>query len=633
MASMAANMASPNLLNGSSPSLNPQLALLDFFFPGFSMISNGISKYFNIDISQYITTLVACGFMFWASQFVVDYFWSSVRSLFMSTADIRTDDEMYNMVMAWVATQKFSQNNRRFIANTNTNSRAWFLYYDSDRDEDSDDDVDFEEDSNSKKLKKKALKYTPAHGDHYFWYKGRLMTFGRHRDNDNNGGYSFVRKENISISSFGRDPSVLKQLLNECRANYLKADQKRTLIFRAAMKPGSMDIDWVRTMSRVPRPFSTVVMDEGVKKALLEDMRDYLHPYTRRWYSNRGIPYRRGYLLYGPPGTGKSSLSFAIAGYFKLKIYIVSLNSPSMNEENLGTLFAELPKRCVVLLEDIDTAGLTHTRDTPAPSTTGPEDEKPKRPPTPVSAPVPATIPGGGKISLSALLNVIDGVASQEGRVLIMTTNHIDKLDDALIRPGRVDMTVKFDLTDKAVNCQLFRAIYTTMEGDNPPNGSKNSLTAVLPTVKITKESEKASGPVVTSEPVVEAEAGETATEELVRISALAQEFADQIPDYTFSPAEIQGYLLKHKRDPAAAVSSAQGWVQKKKNEKRRTETLLTETTKNVEAKRDGSEEKEAKKETTEDSREGSLKEDGEIVEKDELVEEKDKKNDIEEMS
>jgi mitochondrial chaperone BCS1 len=54
------------------------------------------------------------------------------------------------------------------------------------------------------------------------------------------------------------------------------------------------------------------------------------------------------------------SKSFAIAGYFKLKIYIVSLNSPAMNEENLGTLFSELPKQCIVLLEDIDTAGLTH---------------------------------------------------------------------------------------------------------------------------------------------------------------------------------------------------------------------------------------------------------------------------------
>lgn len=52
-------------------------------------------------------------------------------------------------------------------------------------------------------------------------------------------------------------------------------------------------------------------------------------------------------------------------------------------------------------------------------------------------------------MSLSALLNVLDGVASQEGRVLIMTTNHIEKLDAALVRSGRVDKKVEFRLADR----------------------------------------------------------------------------------------------------------------------------------------------------------------------------------------
>lgn len=75
-------------------------------------------------------------------------------------------------------------------------------------------------------------------------------------------------------------------------------------------------------------------------------------------YTNRGIPYRRGYLFHGPPGTGKTSLSFAIAGVFGLDIYCVSLLEPTLTEEDLGLLFNSLPRRCVVLLEDIDSAGL-----------------------------------------------------------------------------------------------------------------------------------------------------------------------------------------------------------------------------------------------------------------------------------
>lgn len=84
-------------------------------------------------------------------------------------------------------------------------------------------------------------------------------------------------------------------------------------------------------MSRPSRPLSTIVVDEAMKKTLMNDLRDYLYPRTRRWYSNYGILYRRGYLFYGPPGTG-NSLSFAIAGYFKLRIYVVSLNTLAINE-------------------------------------------------------------------------------------------------------------------------------------------------------------------------------------------------------------------------------------------------------------------------------------------------------------
>ena len=95
-----------------------------------------------------------------------------------------------------------------------------------------------------------------------------------------------------------------------------------------------------------------------------------------------------------------------------------------MNEENLGTLFADLPKRCVVLLEDIDTAGLTNIRQTPEKE----EDVKDAATTAATKTAANATATSLNRISLSALLNVIDGVASQEGRVLIMTTNHIESL-------------------------------------------------------------------------------------------------------------------------------------------------------------------------------------------------------------
>lgn len=332
---------------------------------------------------------------------------------------------------------------------------------------------------------------------------------------------------------------MLKELLTEARLEYAKKDANNTLIYRGTCRGGSTEPTWQRCLSRASRPLSTVILSEAKKKLLLEDIADYLSPATRRWYSNRGIPYRRGYLLCGPPGTGKSSLSLALAGHFKMRIYIVSLSSLSASEENLSTLFADLPRRCIVLLEDIDTAGLTNTREA-AYSASQPADEgkdtteRAERSSDPL-----------GRLSLSGLLNILDGVASQEGRILIMTTNYLENLDKALIRPGRVDIIIEFDRADNEITASLFSSIYTKMEGDGVDGDDSASRTS----------------------------AKEDATQSMdeTKVTALAQEFASKVPAGEFSPAEIQGYLLRHKRSPRDAVANIGPWVvemQKQKQQK-----------------------------------------------------------------
>jgi chaperone BCS1 len=264
-------------------------------------------------------------------------------------------------------------------------------------------------------------------------------------------------------------------------------------------------------------------------------------------------------------------LSFAIAGYFKLKIYIVSLNSPAMNEENLGALFAELPKKCLVLLEDIDTAGLTHTRDEKQIV----EDVKPVEVTPGSGTTVVSTNSTNGRISLSALLNILDGVASHEGRVLVMTTNHIEKLDEALIRPGRVDMTVKFDLATTEMIKTIFRAIFATLEGDIPKSAKQTEIVIRSPK-KPADLSQDQLSQIEDDKREAEALEAKRILEEK-RISELATNIADIIPSMTFSPAEIQGYLLKNKREPEAAIRDAEEWVkttltEKKKKEKEQRE-------------------------------------------------------------
>ncbi|CAG8957960.1 hypothetical protein HYFRA_00000303 [Hymenoscyphus fraxineus] len=558
---------------------NPQTAIFEAFFPGFSLISSALLKYAKIDLSLYLPMLFVLGLIIFVTRYCSDWAWDFVETHAMSSADIRVDDEIYNMLMAWVANQQFAKRTRRFVANTNLNTRSWLLsawFQDrEDEEEEEADSVGFDADGNPVgKIggsKGKEVRFTPSFGTHYFWYKKHLLLFRRAREERQNGYGSVSEREEISICCFGRNPEILKTLLEECRTEFKKGDETRTVIYRGGSKTSLAETSWTRCISRASRPFSTVVLDETVKQNLLDDMRDYLHPYTRRWYSNRGIPYRRGYLLHGPPGTGKSSLSFAIAGYFKLKIYIVSLNSPSMDEETLGTLFSQLPKQCVVLLEDIDTAGLTHTRGDAA------KDDTSGKPENPASANVgKQNTERPGRISLSALLNILDGVASQEGRVLIMTTNHIEKLDSALIRPGRVDMTVKFDLATTSMLATIFRSIFATLEGDIPPSAQKTAFPRIRspkpsPSTKAKTEKDVLDEKLRQEEEArLEKEFAEKKKKEEEKVEELSRQFADAIPSMVFSPAEIQGYLLKYKREPEKAVQGAKDWVKETMTEKRK---------------------------------------------------------------
>lgn len=157
--------------------------------------------------------------------------------------------------------------------------------------------------------------------------------------------------------------------------------------------------DWQRSGARNPRPLSSIVLDEDQKTQYMRDLTDYLSGSTMRWYQSRGIPYRRGYLLHGPPGTGKSSLTFATAGAFGLPVYILNLASRRLSEDRLASLFASLPTKCILLLEDIDAAFVKRKDDNDQDEDNDNKKKKDKKLRRPLCS-----------VSFSALLNAIDGV-------------------------------------------------------------------------------------------------------------------------------------------------------------------------------------------------------------------------------
>ncbi|KAK9108902.1 hypothetical protein Sjap_016962 [Stephania japonica] len=168
-----------------------------------------------------------------------------------------------------------------------------------------------------------------------------------------------------------------------------------------------------------PATFDTLAMDLEMKRELKEDLDRFVR--RREYYRRVGKAWKRGYLLYGPPGTGKSSLVAAMANYLNFNIYDLELSSVHSNS-NLRNLLVGTSNRSIIVIEDIDCSVELQNRDT------APNGRR----------------NGDNQLTLSGLLNVIDGLWSSLGdeRIIVFTTNHKDRLDPALLRPGRMDMHI-----------------------------------------------------------------------------------------------------------------------------------------------------------------------------------------------
>jgi chaperone BCS1 len=252
---------------------------------------------------------------------------------------------------------------------------------------------------------KSPLIYKPNFTRRYFSHNGHLFhwTSDRRASLCNQGHDQF-----IVLRCFGRSAGPIKDLLHEIKGFALTKES--TEVYRSSVKAEVGQ--WLRQSVRPSRPVRTVSLDKRQKARIILDINEYLQPATTRWYAMRGIPYRRGYLFHGPPGTGKTSLSFALAGIFGLSIYCLSLSETGLTESHLATLFGNLPERCIVLLEDVDAAGLEREGEALA-TRFSPQVE--------AGSVLRADLlaqrmrsRNRSSISLAGLLNIIDGAASQE---------------------------------------------------------------------------------------------------------------------------------------------------------------------------------------------------------------------------
>lgn len=278
-----------------------------------------------------------------------------------------------------------------------------------------------------------------GYGKHIIRYKNAFIQIDREKQSSHNHTTGEPH-ETVTLTTLYAHRDVFREIFEEAWLLARTAQEGKTVMWTSHMT------DWVQFgEARRKRPLDSVILDRGIKERILDDVKDFVR--RQQWYVDRGIPYRRGYLLYGPPGSGKSSFIQALAGELDFGVAIINLSERGMQDDKLAHLLRKLPQRTILLLEDADAAFMNRRqRD--------------------------ADGYNGATVTFSGLLNALDGVAAGEERIAFLTTNHIDRLDEALIRPGRVDMTVRIGWATRHQAAEMWDRFY----GDIDEKGSGRAL-------------------------------------------------------------------------------------------------------------------------------------------------------------
>jgi hypothetical protein len=310
--------------------------------------------------------------------------------------EVLNSDPLFDYVTVWLDRQPYAKKSRRLTATT-INRMA---------------KVEAESPvpgSGKKRQNKPRLFLSPAPGTHFFWYNGRLLKLYRNRENSPSQSgttqVSFAKSETYTITLFGRNQSIIRGVVQEI-LDAGDTDEDVVRVFTSGFGY------WKSSGVMCPRSIDTVVLPVGVVEDVLSDVEEFLK--SRQWYKELGIPWHRGYLFHGVPGSGKTSLVSAVAGHLRMDVYLLNIGATGMDDERLASLMEDVQPGSIVLMEDVD-----------------------------------CTIPGREsketrRVTLSGLLNVLDGIQATEGCMIFMTTNFRSKLDDALTRPGRIDYEMEF---------------------------------------------------------------------------------------------------------------------------------------------------------------------------------------------
>lgn len=351
--------------------------------------------------NQFFSGAVGAGLLLGAVAYLRNIpfqIWERIKPLMTVSLTIHSRDELYDPMFRWLEKNRFDMLGKRYRLRTEDHEEG----------------------------RKKGV--GPDYGTHYFRFNKKWVRVYVRQDEKTMDGSHKQTNDFITVSYMGFSKATLEAVI------------------RAIELLGKSDDESVRIMPilnvyegpaygkpfRLPRNREVdVVLNNGDLEAIELDIQRFLD--RKDWYAERQIPYRRGYLLEGPPGTGKSTLVKHIAVKFGMDVYVPNKGSALQ----LDRFVRHIPPRSILLFEDVDAIYK-------------------KRKETEDLAEVVSEV----MTDFSAVLNALDGLTSAEDLMIVMTTNHPDRLDPALVRPGRIDYRLTVGLCTSDQASSLFKLFY-----------------------------------------------------------------------------------------------------------------------------------------------------------------------------
>ena len=264
-------------------------------------------------------------------------------------------------------------------------------------------------------------------------------------NNKNNNTTPSNKSSNMLLSSKTATLEILKKYTQHI-CDKTKPNSSIITIYKIKVTEyeKSSHTEWETVYIKTNKNYSNTIVAESIEKELFKDISHFCKNET--WYSNKGIPYKRGYLLYGPPGTGKTSIIKAIANTHQLPIFNLDLSTIKSNADMLKLVtdinYLVKNKKYIVTIEDIDRCPLFNN------TTCYYEKQRQLK---------------NNTLTLDCLLNVLDGIIETHGRIFFMSANNINvfnSISDVLFRPGRIDKQLNITYCDMTQMSKIIANFY-----------------------------------------------------------------------------------------------------------------------------------------------------------------------------